>query len=110
MTESNTMIITDESGQEREVEILLTFEDESTGHSFVLFTDPQDEEGNVYAYRYDEDGNLEFRTEAEEGDLLYDEIGSVLKIKQLQNTKQELLEALELYFRVFFLGEDMEEE
>ena len=59
---------------------------------------------------FDENGNLEFRTEAEEGDLLYDEIGSVLKIKQLQNTKQELLEALELYFRVFFLGEDMEEE
>ena len=32
---------------------------------------------------YDEEGNLEFRTEAEEGDFLYDEIGSVLKIKQL---------------------------
>ena len=64
---------------------------------------------SVYSWMYDEDGNLEFRTEAEDGDLLYDEIGSVLKIKQLQNTKRELLEALELYFRVFFLGEEMEE-
>ena len=69
MTESNTMIITDESGQEREVEILLTFEDESTGHSFVLFTDPQDEEGNVYAYRYDEDGNLNEVTEESEWEM-----------------------------------------
>ena len=51
MTEMNTMIITDDSGQEREVEIILTFEDESTGKTFVLFSDPQDEEGNVYAYR-----------------------------------------------------------
>ena len=49
-------------------------------------------------------------TDADEGDLLYDEIGSVLKIKQLQRDKRELLEALELYFRVFFLGEEFEEE
>ena len=73
----------------------------------VLYTE---DVGGTLQLVYDEDGNLEFRTEAEEGDLLYDEIGSVLKIKQLQHTKQELLEALELYFRVFFLGEDMEEE
>ena len=73
----------------------------------VLYTE---DIGGTLQLVYDEAGNLEFRTEAEEGDLLYDEIGSVLKIKQLQNTKQELLEALELYFRVFFLGEEMEEE
>ena len=72
----------------------------------VLYTE---DVGGTLQLVYDEDGNLEFRTEAEDGDLLYDEIGSVLKIKQLQNTKRELLEALELYFRVFFLGEEMEE-
>ena len=41
-----------------------------------------------------------FETAADEGDLLYDEIGSVLKMKQLQNTKQELLESLEMYYKV----------
>ena len=76
MTESNTMIITDESGQEREVEILLTFEDESTGHSFVLFKDPQDEEGNVYAYRYDEDGNLNEVTEESEWEMCQEVLGA----------------------------------
>ncbi len=76
MTESNTMIITDESGQEREVEILLTFEDESTGHSFVLFTDPQDEEGNVYAYRYDEDGNMNEVTEESEWEMCQEVLGA----------------------------------
>ena len=76
MTESNTMIITDESGQERDVEILLTFEDESTGHSFVLFTDPQDEEGNVYAYRYDEDGNLNEVTEESEWEMCQEVLGA----------------------------------
>lgn len=72
----------------------------------VLYTE---DVGGTLQLIYDPAGNLEFRTEAQEGDLLYDEIGSVLKIKQLQNTKRELLEALELYFRVFFLGEEMEE-
>ena len=42
--------------------------------------------------------------------MLYDDIGSVLKVKQLQRTKQELLEALELYFKVFYLGEELSEE
>lgn len=72
----------------------------------VLYTE---DVGGTLQLVFDENGNLEFRTEAQEGDLLYDEIGGVLKIKQLQNTKRELLEALELYFRVFFLGEEMEE-
>ncbi len=65
--------------------------------------------GGVLELVYDEDGNLFFRTEADEGDLLYDEIGSVLKVKQYQEEKKELLESLEMYFKVFFLGEEIEE-
>ena len=45
-------------------------------------------------------------TEADEGDILYDDIGSALKIKEIQRTKKEFLEALEMYYKVFFLGED----
>ena len=59
---------------------------------------------------FDEEGNLHFRTDADEGDLLYDEIGSILKIKQIQKEKRELLESLEMYFKVFFLGEDFKED
>jgi hypothetical protein len=44
---------------------------------------------------------------SDEGDLLFDEIGSVLKIKELIRTKEELLESLELYYKVFVLGEDI---
>ena len=53
---------------------------------------------------YDEKGNLDFQVISEEEDYLFDEIGSVLKIKEYQETKKELLEALELYYRTFFLG------
>lgn len=73
----------------------------------VLYTE---DVGGTLELVFDEEGKLSFRTDADEGDLLYDEIGSVLKIKQLQRDKRELLKALELYFRVFFLGEEFEEE
>ena len=68
------------------------------------------EEGGVLSLEFDENGNLELNTSADEGDLLYDEIGSVLKIKQMQQEKQELFESLETYYKVFFLGEDIEDD
>ena len=43
-------------------------------------------------------------------DFSYDDIGSVLKVKQLQQSKQEMLESLEMYFKVFFLGKELLEE
>ena len=73
----------------------------------VLYTE---DVGGILTLEYDEDGSLQFITLADEGDLLYDDIGSVLKIKQYQQEKKELLEALELYYRVFFLGETLPEE
>ena len=73
----------------------------------VLYTE---DIGGVLSLKFDESGSLIFETSADEGDLLYDDIGSVLKIKQLQQTKQELLEALETYYNVFFLGQEWEEE
>ena len=72
----------------------------------VLFTE---DVGGVLELVFDEDGELTFRTSADEGDYLYDEIGSVLKVKELQREKAELLEQLQLYYRYVFLGEYEEE-
>ena len=63
----------------------------------VLYTE---DIGGVLTLFFDQEGRLQFQTAADEGDLLYDDIGSVLKVKQLRQTKQELLEALEMYFAV----------
>ena len=71
----------------------------------VLFTE---DVGGILTMEYDEKGNLDFQVISEEGDYLFDEIGSVLKIKEYQETKKELLEALELYYRTFFLGENVD--
>ena len=72
----------------------------------VLYTE---DVGGVLMVVYDEEGNLELKVEHEENDFAFDEIGSVLKIKELQQTKRELFESLELFFKVFCLGETMEE-
>ncbi|MBB2181631.1 hypothetical protein H0486_01910 [Lachnospiraceae bacterium MD1] len=69
----------------------------------VLFTE---DVGGILSLEFEEDGTLILKVDSDENDYLYDEIGSVLKIKQIQREKAELLEALELYFKVFFLGED----
>ena len=43
---------------------------------------------------------------ADEEDILYDEISSGLLVKEILRKKQELMESLTLYYRVFILKED----
>ena len=69
----------------------------------VLFTE---DVGGVLTLEFDDEGTLDLKVSADDSDLLFDEIGSALKIKQLQSEKRELFEALEMYYKVFFLGED----
>lgn len=64
--------------------------------------------GGILTLVYEEDGELCFEVTSKEGDPMLDDIGSQLKIKQLQREKEELMEALQLYYRVFFLGEEIE--
>ncbi len=66
----------------------------------VLFTE---DVGGMLELFFDEDGELSFRVDSDDGDLLYDEIGSALKIKQLQAEKRELFEELNLFYSTFFL-------
>ncbi|MFR7667546.1 MAG: DUF6145 family protein [Mediterraneibacter faecis] len=66
--------------------------------------------GGVLLLVFDENGNLELKVEHNECDFSFDEIGSVLKIKELQDTKEELFKSLEMFYKVFYLGEEMEEE
>ena len=68
----------------------------------VLFTE---DVGGVILLYFDEKGNLIITTEADEGDILYDEIGSHLLVKRMRSEKRELFEQLEQYYAAFFLNE-----
>ena len=72
----------------------------------VLFTE---DIGGVITLEFEPNGSLEFKVQADDHDYLFDEIGSGLKIRQFQREKRELLESLELYYRVVFLGEKLED-
>ncbi len=70
----------------------------------VLFTA---EVGGVFTIVFEPDGTLSFETNAAEDDILYDEISSGLLINEIRRNRQEMLESLSLYYRVFILREDV---
>ena len=72
----------------------------------VLFTE---EVGGIFTIVFEEVGSISLETDAEEDDLLYDEISSGLMIREIRRNRQEMLESLSLYYRVFILKEKFEE-
>lgn len=69
----------------------------------VLFTE---EVGGVFTIVFEEDGSVSLDTEAYEEDILYDEVSSGLLVREIRMQRQELLESLSLYYRVFVLHEE----
>ena len=68
----------------------------------VLFTE---EVRGIFTIVLEEDGSVSLETDAYEEDILYDEISSGLLVREIRMQRQELLEALSLYYRVFVLQE-----
>ena len=66
--------------------------------------------GGILTLVFEENGELCFEVTSDDFDPMFDDIGSQLKIKQLQREKQDLLQALQLYYKVFFLGEEINSE
>lgn len=70
----------------------------------VLFTE---EVGGIFTIVYEPDGSVSLETQTEEDDIYYDEISSGLLIGEIRRNREELLESLSLYYRVFVLKEDV---
>lgn len=68
----------------------------------VLFTE---EVGGVFMIGFDDEGKVMLITDASEEDLLYDEIGAGLLVKEVQKRKQDLFEGLELFYKTFVEGD-----
>ena len=73
----------------------------------VIFTENV---GGTIQLKYSDDGELSVVTAANDDDFTYDEIGAGLKVRALQREKRELFESLELFYKVYFLGEGLDEE
>ena len=72
----------------------------------VLFTE---EVGGILTLEFAEDGTLEFKVQCDEDDILFDDISCGLKMKQMQKEKKEIFEALEMFYKVFYLNEEIPE-
>ena len=71
----------------------------------VLFTE---EVGGAFMIGFDKDNSLILITDADEGDLLYDEIGAGLMVKEVRKRKEDLFESLEMFYKSFVLGQPID--
>lgn len=83
MLDSNSLYVTDENGNEKRMEILFTFDDESRNKRYVVFADPEVESDEVFASAYDDDGHLLPVETEEEWQMIEEVIGA------FQNDEEE---------------------
>lgn len=60
--------------------------------------------GGIVTMQFNEDGEVEISSFAEEFDYTYDEIGAGLIMRRMEREQQELFEALGNYYRIRFLN------
>jgi len=73
----NTMYVQDETGKEVEMKILFTFD--AAEKKYVIFQNPEDVSGEVYASCYDESGNLLPIETEEEWEMVEEVLGSFIE-------------------------------
>ncbi|HHT67066.1 MAG TPA: DUF1292 domain-containing protein [Erysipelotrichaceae bacterium] len=81
----NQMVVVDEEGKERLMEILFTYDNEDREASYVFFYDPEDPEQEVTVMRYYDNGELEDIDDDEE----YEEVLEVFNAWQEDINIQE---------------------
>jgi len=87
--ESNKLFVIDEQGQEIEMEILFTFENEARAHKYVLYFDPTDDSGEVFASIYDDEGNLFPIEEETEWAIVEEVFGTFLSDSDEEEDEEE---------------------
>lgn len=70
----NRFFVADEEGNEIEMEILFTFENE--GSNYVVYFDPKTEVGDVFASKYDDNNNLIPIEDEAEWDMVEEVLGA----------------------------------
>jgi len=70
----------------------------------VLFTQ---EAGGVFTIEFEDDGTITMETNSSDDDITYDEISAGLLIGEVRRQRQDLFEALQMYYRAMILHEDM---
>ncbi len=67
-----------------------------------------EEVGGILTLSFAEDGEVLMNSVPDDADYLYDEVSAGLLIGRLRSDKAELWEALSMYYRVAYLGGELE--
>ena len=70
----------------------------------VLFTQ---EAGGVFTIEFEDDGEIFLRTECDEEDITWDSVSAGLLSGEIRRKREELFQAISLYYRALILHEDM---
>lgn len=65
--------------------------------------------GGVFTIEFEEDGTITMETNADEEDITYDEVSAGLLIGEIRRQRQDLFKALETYYKVIVLHQDLSE-
>lgn len=72
----------------------------------VLFTQ---EAGGIFTIEFEDDGSITMETTRDDEDITYDEVSAGLLIGEVRRQRQDLFEALSVYYRAMILHEDVSE-
>lgn len=84
MLDSNSLYVTDENGNEKRMTILFTFESEDYQRKYVVFEDPDAEDGEVFASAYDDVGSLLPIDSDEEWAMIEEVIGAFVEDEEAE--------------------------
>ncbi len=84
MLDSNSLYVVDENGNEKRMTILFTFDNEEYQRKYVVFEDPDQGEGEVYASAYDEEGSLLPIESDEEWAMIEEVIGAFVEDEEAE--------------------------
>lgn len=68
LSDTNKIILTDDEGNEKEFEILFTFDYEATGKQYVVVQNPANED-EVFGFSYNDEGEM-FPVDEEEFEIV----------------------------------------
>ncbi len=69
----------------------------------VLFTQHV---GGIFTIEFEDDGEVTIETNADEEDITYDEVGAGLMVGEVRRQRQDLFEAIGMYYRICILHEN----
>ena len=76
--DANEILVTDDQGNEKKFTVLFTFNSEETGKKYVLYYDENEDEPDIFASIFDDEGHLFEIESPDEWDMIEEVFSSFM--------------------------------